>query len=217
MVLVPWCAAGATTGPGRPPLQQAYLGRHRGGATHALEAPLMALNQLPWTSFCSFSLPETLCMQHGKQTFANLGLWYFCATSRQSKLSQEQLLELQKSTHFDKKELQQWYKGMLDLKYITRWFRQARSILHLPLEHLALPVQTNIFYSALSWRVVHTNKARQVSSRTAPRVCSASKSSKRFTANSFPLAIRARLPTMSSTSLTATAPAPLTSKSLSAP
>jgi hypothetical protein len=31
---------------------------------------------------------------------------------RQSKLSQEQLTELQRSTHFDKKELQQWYKGM---------------------------------------------------------------------------------------------------------
>ncbi|KAG6007746.1 hypothetical protein E4U21_005585 [Claviceps maximensis] len=31
----------------------------------------------------------------------------------QSKLSQEQLVELQKSTHFDKKELQQWYKGFL--------------------------------------------------------------------------------------------------------
>jgi hypothetical protein len=30
---------------------------------------------------------------------------------RQSKLSQEQLGELQRSTHFDKKELQQWYKG----------------------------------------------------------------------------------------------------------
>lgn len=30
---------------------------------------------------------------------------------RQSKLSQEQLTELQRSTHFDKKELQQWYKG----------------------------------------------------------------------------------------------------------
>lgn len=30
----------------------------------------------------------------------------------QSKLSQEQLGELQRSTHFDKKELQQWYKGM---------------------------------------------------------------------------------------------------------
>lgn len=29
----------------------------------------------------------------------------------QSKLSQEQLGELQRSTHFDKKELQQWYKG----------------------------------------------------------------------------------------------------------
>ncbi|RFU27024.1 hypothetical protein B7463_g9301, partial [Scytalidium lignicola] len=32
---------------------------------------------------------------------------------RQSKLSQEQLNELQRSTHFDKKELQQWYKGFL--------------------------------------------------------------------------------------------------------
>jgi hypothetical protein len=30
---------------------------------------------------------------------------------RQSKLSAEQLSELQRSTHFDKKELQQWYKG----------------------------------------------------------------------------------------------------------
>lgn len=36
------------------------------------------------------------------------------ADNRQSKLSQEQLVELQKSTHFDKKELQQWYKGALD-------------------------------------------------------------------------------------------------------
>lgn len=31
----------------------------------------------------------------------------------QSKLSQEQLTELQRSTHFDRKELQQWYKGAL--------------------------------------------------------------------------------------------------------
>ena len=30
---------------------------------------------------------------------------------RQSKLSPSQLDELQKATHFDKKELQQWYKG----------------------------------------------------------------------------------------------------------
>ena len=29
----------------------------------------------------------------------------------QSKLSQEQLNQLQRDTHFDKKELQQWYKG----------------------------------------------------------------------------------------------------------
>ncbi|MBW0543671.1 hypothetical protein O181_083386 [Austropuccinia psidii MF-1] len=31
----------------------------------------------------------------------------------QSKLSPDQLAELQKSTYFDKKELQQWYKGFL--------------------------------------------------------------------------------------------------------
>ncbi|OCK85170.1 EF-hand [Lepidopterella palustris CBS 459.81] len=31
----------------------------------------------------------------------------------QSKLSQQELAELQKATHFDKKELQQWYKGFL--------------------------------------------------------------------------------------------------------
>ena len=44
-----------------------------------------------------------------------------CGTSRtlltylvsQSKLSQEELNQLQKDTHFDKKELQQWYKGQL--------------------------------------------------------------------------------------------------------
>lgn len=31
---------------------------------------------------------------------------------RQSKLSPTQLDELQRATHFDKKELQQWYKGV---------------------------------------------------------------------------------------------------------
>lgn len=46
---------------------------------------------------------------------------YICGTNRtllthlisQSKLSQEELNQLQKDTHFDKKELQQWYKGKL--------------------------------------------------------------------------------------------------------
>lgn len=40
--------------------------------------------------------------------------------SSQSKLSQEELNQLQKDTHFDKKELQQWYKGML-----SRWLSHA--------------------------------------------------------------------------------------------
>lgn len=46
---------------------------------------------------------------------------HICGTDRtllthlisQSKLSQEELNQLQKDTHFDKKELQQWYKGKL--------------------------------------------------------------------------------------------------------
>jgi hypothetical protein len=42
--------------------------------------------------------------------------------SRQSKLSQEQLSELQRSTHFDKKELQQWYKGTSNLFTISPVF-----------------------------------------------------------------------------------------------
>ncbi|RDW91902.1 EF-hand-3 [Coleophoma crateriformis] len=40
-------------------------------------------------------------------------LFSHLATTSQSKLSQEQLSELQQNTHFDKKELQQWYKGFL--------------------------------------------------------------------------------------------------------
>lgn len=32
---------------------------------------------------------------------------------RQSKLSQDELNQLQRDTHFDKKELQHWYKGEL--------------------------------------------------------------------------------------------------------
>jgi hypothetical protein len=36
----------------------------------------------------------------------------------QSKLSQQELADLQKATHFDKKELQQWYKGA-----IWKWAR----------------------------------------------------------------------------------------------
>lgn len=42
------------------------------------------------------------------------------ATDRQSKLSQEQLQELQRSTHFDKKELQQWYKGQSSVLLVQR-------------------------------------------------------------------------------------------------
>lgn len=44
--------------------------------------------------------------EHGKGVKLTFG------PDRQSKLSQQELQDLQKATHFDKKELQQWYKGM---------------------------------------------------------------------------------------------------------
>jgi hypothetical protein len=37
----------------------------------------------------------------------------------QSKLSQQELADLQKATHFDKKELQQWYKGTICKAHMT--------------------------------------------------------------------------------------------------
>jgi hypothetical protein len=42
----------------------------------------------------------------------------------QSKLSQQELAELQKATHFDKKELQQWYKGTLIVKEVGQFLAE---------------------------------------------------------------------------------------------
>lgn len=47
-----------------------------------------------------------------------------CECSSQSKLSQQELADLQKATHFDKKELQQWYKGM----FHTEDFKQLKRV-----------------------------------------------------------------------------------------
>lgn len=44
-------------------------------------------------------------------TIKSNGLILNARASSQSKLSQQELGDLQKATHFDKKELQQWYKG----------------------------------------------------------------------------------------------------------
>ena len=51
-------------------------------------------------------LPNEIVMSEEMLTFAA----HLCS---QSKLSQDELNQLQKDTHFDKKELQQWYKGWL--------------------------------------------------------------------------------------------------------
>ncbi|KAH8151486.1 uncharacterized protein LAJ45_04691 [Morchella importuna] len=45
----------------------------------------------------------------------------------QSKLTQEQLAELQKATLFERKELQQWYKGFLKDYYVFNVFDADRS------------------------------------------------------------------------------------------
>lgn len=69
-------------------------------------------------SATSLLLPEIRIYQDGKIVSLHaLVLVIYVYGQRlklisQSKLSQEQLSELQRSTHFDKKELQQWYKGV---------------------------------------------------------------------------------------------------------
>ena len=63
----------------------------------------------------------------------------------QSKLSPQQLEELQNSTHFDKKELQQWYKGLLD-----------RILAAIPLQNTE--VISNRIFKGLS--VGHSHKRR---------------------------------------------------------
>lgn len=43
----------------------------------------------------------------------------------QSKLSQQELADLQKATHFDKKELQQWYKGVQTLASVDPTYTEC--------------------------------------------------------------------------------------------
>ncbi|KAJ4366529.1 Calcium-binding protein NCS-1 [Ascochyta clinopodiicola] len=57
-----------------------------------------------WKELASRSAVEHLKLENEK-----LIVRYYS----QSKLSQQELADLQKATHFDKKELQQWYKGFL--------------------------------------------------------------------------------------------------------
>ncbi|KAK5168655.1 Calcium-binding protein NCS-1 [Saxophila tyrrhenica] len=56
-----------------------------------------------------FSKSTSTRIAHVEITEAGLTLH----PNSQSKLSQQELIDLQKATHFDKKELQQWYKGFL--------------------------------------------------------------------------------------------------------
>jgi hypothetical protein len=54
----------------------------------------------------------------------------------QSKLSQQELADLQKATHFDKKELQQWYKGAQHtVAWVEHWLMDYRLPEGLPVRH----------------------------------------------------------------------------------
>jgi hypothetical protein len=105
-------------------------------------------------------------------------------TSRQSKLSQQELAELQKATHFDKKELQQWYKGLPD----------APSLLPIFSPVLAMRNMSNANRPSSAFL--------KDSLRTALQVHSPKKSSKKSTGSSSLSATRLLLRTMFSTSLT---------------
>ena len=56
-----------------------------------------------------FGLNVMIAMHHDRTQVRKVQ--FLIHLFRQSKLSQEELNQLQKDTHFDKKELQQWYKG----------------------------------------------------------------------------------------------------------
>jgi hypothetical protein len=80
-----------------------------------------------------FSLGEETCRACGmKSCFQTYPVGRMLMVfSSQSKLSQEELNQLQKDTKFDKKELQQWYKGMF-----LRWLDHAvLSLIELDMLH----------------------------------------------------------------------------------
>ncbi|KAI9688765.1 MAG: Neuronal calcium sensor 1 [Bathelium mastoideum] len=56
---------------------------------------------------------KDLCHWTGSDNISIENEQLTCQINSQSKLSQQELSDLQKATHFDKKELQQWYKGFL--------------------------------------------------------------------------------------------------------
>lgn len=85
-----------------------------------------AVNEL-WKELSSRSAVEHVQIENEK-----LIVRYYS----QSKLSQQELADLQKATHFDKKELQQWYKGMwICVIEIGRSLRQNRLLERLPVWH----------------------------------------------------------------------------------
>lgn len=85
-----------------------------------------AVNEL-WEELSSRSAVERVQIENKK-----LIVRYYS----QSKLSQQELADLQKATHFDKKELQQWYKGMWICVIETgRSLRQNRLLERLPVWH----------------------------------------------------------------------------------
>jgi len=98
---------------GFPPLEKMFLISHRSCVKYRISRQLSfgKVNHLLARVNPLHRAPATL--QETEHFFTQLKIPKLELTpnSRQSKLSQEQLTELQRSTHFDKKELQQWYKG----------------------------------------------------------------------------------------------------------
>ena len=85
-----------------------------------------------FSSFTAFREKQEFALRIGlaeleRQVMKSTGIARFDMTKHkltvnlhsQSKLSQQELQDLQKATHFDKKELQQWYKGMRTRDHTT--------------------------------------------------------------------------------------------------
>lgn len=88
------------------------------GKTLLLKKPTNMLQSLP----SSFDFAE---LQNWVQ---RLRLGSMLTSQSASKLSQEQLSQLQKDTHFDKKELQQWYRGWSAVSRMLLLYRKLTMV-----------------------------------------------------------------------------------------
>jgi len=103
------------------------------GSVNLARARPLRIPRVASNSYPAFHRKQTAALRISlagleQEIRSTTGIWYFSLDGdkltlhregSQSKLSQQELQDLLKATHFDKKELQQWYKGASHNPYIN--------------------------------------------------------------------------------------------------